>query len=528
MNLVNIVIRKKISVLMVTDEPGDADYLRSMLKDVPGSVCDLVCAERLAAFDLINDNRPDVVLLDLSLPDSHIIETLVRFRERVHDVPVVVLMGHNDEEMAMQALRSGAQDYLVKGLIDTNVLSRTVRYAISRKQVEDELFRSQEQLRQTQKMDALGRLAGGIAHDFNNMLTSILGLANYTVARLGESHPCYHDVSEIVRTGHRAADLARRLLALTHQRTAMRIRALDLNEVIREMDQILRRSLGEDIEVVTVFGERLGRIKADEGHMEQVIMNLAINAREAMPRGGTLTIQTRNETLDDDACRSRKSLRPGDYVVLSVADTGCGMRPDVKEKAFDPLFTTKSRDKGSGLGLSTVHRIVTFFGGCIELDTEPDRGLRAIIYLPKFEEADIQKHEIEGVSAPIGSETVLVVEDEDTIRRLVVRMLEDVGYRVVHARHGGAALELCARYKGPIHLVISDVVMPHVDGPELLKRLRETRKEFKALFISGYTDGRVAESDPNQVGTPILAKPFSKGELARKVREVLDGGGRET
>ena len=521
-----IVAQKVVNVLMVEDEPGDAEYLRWMLKDVPGGSFELACVERLGdALAHLRTRPADVVLLDLTLPDSHGIETLTRLRSHQPEIPIVVLTGLNDEQMAIEALRHGAQDYLVKGQLDPNLLSRAVRYAISRKQVESELRESQEQLRKVQKMEAIGRLAGGIAHDFNNMLTSILGFASFTSTQLGEDHPCYADVNEIVRTGQRAAALTRQLLALTQQQATLELHSIDLNRVIRDMHQLLRRTLGEDIEIVTVCGDGLWPVKADAGQMEQVLMNLAVNARDAMPKGGTLTIESANVTLTEGDCVSRQDLAPGDYVLLRVRDTGQGMTTEVLEKAFEPFFTTKEKNKGTGLGLSTVYGIVTHFLGCVELDSTPGRGTAATIHLPRARDAARDVAPENKGALPRGTETVLVVEDEDTIRQLVVRMLKDLGYDVMHARHGGAALEICARYSGTIHLVISDVVMPHVDGPEMLRRLRQLRQDFKALYMSGYTEGRLADSSPDHADTPVLAKPFSKEDLAIKVREVLDGEG---
>jgi len=516
--------QKTVNVLMVEDEPGDAEYLRWMLKDVPGGAFSLDSVDRLsAALDHLRSRHADVVLLDLSLPDSHGIETLTRLRNSQPHIPLVILTGQNDEQMAIEALRHGAQDYLVKGQTDPNLLARSVRYSISRKQVESELRESQEQLRRVQKMEAIGRLAGGIAHDFNNMLTSILGFARFTATQLGDDHPSSGDVNEIVRTGQRAAALTRQLLALTQEQATMELHPIDLNRVIREMHQLLRRTLGEDIEIVTVCGDGLWPVKADAGQMEQVLMNLAVNARDAMPKGGTLTIESGNIALDETLCASRRGLRPGDHVFVRVRDTGCGMSEEVLEKAFDPFYTTKEKGKGTGLGLSTVYGIVTHFLGHVELVSRPGSGTEAILYLPRTRDSASDGPTDNKRAVPGGTETILVVEDEDTIRQLVVRMLKDLGYDVMHARHGGAALEICARYSGTIDLVISDVVMPHVDGPEMLRRLREIRKDFKALYMSGYTEGRLTDSAPEHADTPILAKPFSKEELAGKIREVLDG-----
>ncbi|MFH0908024.1 MAG: response regulator [bacterium] len=515
--------QKAIRLLLVEDDEGDADYLRWTLHDLPGQAFDMEWAQRLADGLLTLDcGNVDVVLLDLNLPDSRGLQTLDQIRRQSPRVPIVVLTGLDDEEMAVATLRHGAQDYLIKGQIDNNSLARAIRYAIGRKKVEDELLQSQEELRRVQKMEAVGRLAGGIAHDFNNMLTSILGYARFVSTQIGEDHPAHPDVVQIIEAARRSAFMTRQLLALG-QNQVIRLTTFDLNRLARETYRLLRRTLSENIEIVTILGENLSPIRADASRIEQIIMDLALNARDAMSRGGTLTIRTENIALDEAFCRTRTNVRPGPHVLLTVKDTGCGMTANVLERAFEPFYTTKGKDEGAGLGLAATYGSIAQFGGVIELHSEVAVGTEVRIYLPAVDNSAGNAITAEVRETPRGTETILLVEDEDAVRFLAKRMLQDLGYTVLEARHGGVALELFSREEKEIHLVISDIVMPHMDGPNMMKQLRTMRPGFKALYISGYTEGRLDEDDADERRTPILAKPFTKEELAVCVRCALDG-----
>ncbi|MBN1270547.1 MAG: PAS domain S-box protein, partial [Kiritimatiellae bacterium] len=380
----------------------------------------------------------------------------------------------------------------------------------------------EEQFRQAQKMESVGRLAGGIAHDFNNLLTSILGFSRLIIEQVGEGHPIEGDVREIIRAGERAAKLTRQLLAFGRKQL-MQVRDLDLNAVVMDMDQLLRRTLGEDIELVTLLGDPVGTIEADAGLLEQVIINLAVNARDAMPKGGKLTIETAMFAADEAFCLSRLGIAPGDYALLSVRDIGSGMTREVLDHAFEPFFTTKEKGKGTGLGLSTVYGIVKQLNGYVEMDSELNVGTEVRIYLPSVPRpAEKLPARREG-AMPRGQETILVVEDEDTVRHLTVRMLKSLGYHVLEARHGGEALLICERYKDPIQLVLTDVVMPHVGGHEMMKRLHEIRHDFKVLYTSGFTEDRIIDHGIVGKDMPLLVKPYTSEAMAQKVREVLDG-----
>jgi signal transduction histidine kinase/ActR/RegA family two-component response regulator len=390
------------------------------------------------------------------------------------------------------------------------------------KRAEEEKALLQEQLRQSQKVEAIGRLAGGIAHDFNNLLTVIKGYSELSRLRFKEGDPLRENMDEIQNATERAASLIRQLLAFS-RRQVMEMKVLDLNTLLRDLDKMLRRVIGEDIALVTLLAEDLGRTRADVGQIEQVIMNLAVNAKDAMPSGGKLTIETANVELDKSYARSHVDVKQGHYVMFSVSDTGVGMTTEVRERIFEPFFTTKEKGKGTGLGLSTTYGIVKQSGGHIWVYSEQGKGTTFKIYLPRVNEPleDITKDVLKE-KLPRGNETILVVEDEEEVRKLTAKILERQGYRILETSNGDDALLACERRKGPIHLMLADIVMPGMSGSELAKLLKPLYPEIKILYMSGYTDNAVVRHGVLKKGVNYIQKPFTTEGLARKVREVLD------
>jgi two-component system, cell cycle sensor histidine kinase and response regulator CckA len=379
----------------------------------------------------------------------------------------------------------------------------------------------QAQLLQAQKMEAVGRLAGGVAHDFNNLLTVITGYSEQLVMRLAIHDPLRRKAEAIRGAAERASALTQQLLAFS-RRQAHKPRVLDLNNAVVDMARMLRRLIGEDIELVTHLSADRVRVMADPMQLEQVLMNLAVNARDAMPRGGLLTLETEAVTLDGSTPEGHVQMPAGDYVLLAVSDTGCGMDEETRKRLFEPFFTTKDPGKGTGLGLSTVYGIVKQSGGFIFVDSEIGKGSVFEIYLPLATEAvDVVSVQAGASRAPHGTETILVVEDDADVRALLKDSLQQCGYTVLDASNGGEALLFCERYSGPIHAVITDVIMPHMDGYEVVERLCELRPGLKTLFISGYADRVPVRRRHGRSEDAFLPKPFTPETLARRVHEVL-------
>ncbi|HWQ55797.1 MAG TPA: ATP-binding protein [Bryobacteraceae bacterium] len=378
----------------------------------------------------------------------------------------------------------------------------------------------EEQLRQAQKMEAVGMLAGGIAHDFNNLLTIITGYSQLVLNSLPGRDSNRSAVEQIIKAGERAAALTRQLLAFS-RRQVLQPKVLDINQLVSSLGVMLRRLIGEDIDLRLIMGPELGRVNADPGQVEQVIMNLAVNARDAMPHGGALTIETANADLDESYSRAHISVRPGPYVLLAVSDTGVGMDQQTRSRLFEPFFTTKAQGRGTGLGLSIVFGIVKQSGGNIEIYSEPGKGTSVKVYLPRVDHAAQPEPEHLPGEARRGSETILLVEDEDMVRKFVRETLEREGYRILDAAGPGEAQKISQAYQGAIHLMITDVVMPKLGGRELAQRLSRQRPEMKVLYMSGYTDNAVVNSGGlNQAA--FLQKPFTPAALARKVRQMLE------
>ncbi|GAB4334853.1 MAG: hypothetical protein Kow0089_04270 [Desulfobulbaceae bacterium] len=456
----------------------------------------------------VRSNRP------FAVPEGHVPIT------RALDVPIVV-----GEQLVGNLIVAGKEtDY---SEADQELLERIAQRIgpvlatrLERDRERREKENAEEQLLQAQKLESIGRLAGGVAHDFNNMLSVIIGYGETLLVKLSPEDPMREDIRAIVEAGKRSADLTRQLLAFSRKQT-LRPRVLDLNGVVRNMEKMLRRMIGEDIDLELALSEELSRVRVDPGQINQVILNLAVNARDAMPSGGRLLIETGNATLDETYAGGHTGVIPGDYVMLAMTDTGCGMDSETVSHIFEPFFTTKEKGKGTGLGLSTVYGIIKQSGGNIWVYSEPGKGTTFKIYLPATEEEAQAAEHHEAGPEPGGSEHVLVVEDEESLRKLVERILTRHGYRVTLAANGGEALLMIDKGLRP-DLLVTDVVMPGMSGRELAERLQQILPDMKVLYMSGYTDNAIVHHGVLDKGIPFIQKPFSTHDLAAKVRRVLE------
>ena len=396
-----------------------------------------------------------------------------------------------------------------------------VNYLAVRRDISREIA-AEAEMRQSQKMEAAGMLAGGVAHDFNNILQIIMGYAQILIRRLAPDDPIRGDLEAINRATRRGAGLARQLLAFSRKQL-LQPRHLNLNPIVSDMQRMLRRLIGEDIELVACLAPDLHPVLADPGQVEQVLLNLAVNARDAMPDGGRLYMETKNAIVPTPVPVNLSDLSPGDYACIVVSDTGHGMNPDIALRVFEPFFTTKEAGKGTGLGLSTVYGIVRQSGGAVLVDTCPGGGATFTIYLPRAE-APPPDHQSDGAgaSATVGSETILLVEDEEEVRQLVAAMLEGLGYTILQARTGLDGLRVAETYTRPIHLVLADVVMPEMNGPHMVRQILVSHPEARVIYMSGYTDSGAVRQVLSEPDSVLLQKPVSPGVLARRIREMLD------
>ena len=471
----------------------------------------------------------DIVISDYEMPNFGGFEALQLLKESGHDVPFILVSAVVSEETAVAAMKAGAHDYIMKRNLARLVpaIERELREAqtrVARKAAETALRQSEEQLRQVQKIEAIGRLAAGVAHDFNNILTAITGHSELLIRQLDADDPRRKNAEQIEKAAYRAAGLTRQLLIFSRKQV-IEPRVLNLNAVILDIKKMLRRLIGEDIEFCTLLDPAAGHIKADPGQIEQVIMNLAVNARDAMPTGGKLTVTTANTTRDKNHLKNFPDMGAGDYVMLAIADTGTGMSEEVKAHLFEPFFTTKPPGAGTGLGLATCFGIVKQNTGHINVHSELGSGTTFKIYFPQVQSA-IEPLRVRNRPTEVagGNETVLLVEDEPVVRELAVATLREKGYTVVEAGNGEEGLRLARQHDGKIDLVLTDVVMPVMGGKEMADALRTSHPDTKVLFTSGYTEDALGHHGVLRPGILFLPKPYLTATLARKVREVLDEG----
>jgi PAS domain S-box-containing protein len=505
-------------------------------------------AEREELFRLISENAADMIALVDSkgqrlYNSPAYLRILGRSPSELKNAPPLEQVHPDDrpqlEEAAREAFRGGAgkrieyrmrhKDGTWRVLESTaspvrNAEGQVEKLVIVNRDITDRK-KLEEQFRQAQKMEAVGRLSGGVAHDFNNLLGVIIGYGEILQEGLPAEHALRRSADEILAAGRRAAGLTRQLLAFSRQQV-LEPRVLDLNHVVRDMESMLRRLIGEDVELTSKLEAKLGTTKADPGQLEQVIMNLAVNARDAMPEGGKLIIETANTEMDELFVRRYPyPVQPGLYIRLTVSDTGSGMDPATRARIFEPFFTTKAKGQGTGLGLSMVYGVVKQSGGYIDVYSEPGLGTTFKIYLPRVDEAIVPVKPETALSKTLrGTETVLLVEDEAALRTLTSSVLEACGYTVLEAKHGGEALDISQHHEGPIDLLLTDVVMPGISGRVLADQLVQLRPKIKVVYMSGYTGQTVGAHGILDPGSLFLQKPFTRDALARKLREAMDGG----
>jgi len=516
-----------LNLLMLEDEPLDAELTIKTLEEAGFAFCWDRVDTREEFISRLNTGKYDLILSDYNLPDFDGISALKVFMESKLDIPFILISGAIGEEKAIESLKAGATDYVLKDRLLR--LAPVVERALQekeelrlRKQAEKEKAALQEQLRQSQKMEAIGQLAGGIAHDFNNLLTVIQGYSEIALLSLKQTDPLRDTILRINEAGIKAGNLTQQLLAFS-RRQVLEMKVVDLNETIRELNNMLQRVIGEDIELITALEKNLWHAKVDPRQIDQVIINLAVNARDAMPAGGKLTIETANMYLDRSYTDDHTGIFPGPHIMLSVSDTGVGILPEITDRIFEPFFTTKERGKGTGLGLSTIYGIINQCGGCIHVKSEPGQGATFKIYLPQATEVcDELRKEKDLMQFPRGNETILVVEDDAAAKKLTAEILEMQGYSVLEASGGNEALNIAKTYEANIHLVLTDVVMPQMSGKEMADRLRLLRQDIKVLFMSGYTNDAIVHHGILDKGLFYIQKPFTLDGLSKKIREVLD------
>jgi len=515
-------LKPPLKVLIVEDLPDDALLLVRALKKLGYEVewKQVETAPELRA--ALGHKTWDIVFVDYKLPRFSGPAALQIIERMNLDLPTIVVSGTVGEDVAVETMKIGAHDYLMKDNLKRlgPVVMRELREANIRK----ERKKIENQLLQAQKMEAIGRLAGGIAHDFNNVLTIVSTYNGFVIEELDQGHAALADALVIHDAVRRAALVVKKLMTFSKGQT-QQLETLDLNALLRDLIEIIKPAVREDIAINLIADETLGPVKADKSQMEQVIMNLALNARDAMPLGGSFTIETRNTTLDDRAAR-RIDLLAGAYIELRVMDTGVGMDSKTCSQVFEPFFTTKDPDKGTGLGLSSTYGIIQQSRGHISVASQPGKGTVFTILLPRFSNRLASEIPPRPPAYQLqGSETILLVEDDRHVRQGVHRVLNENGYRVLDANSGLQALQICDQHEGTIHMLLTDVVMPEIDGADLAVKVQAARPRISVLWMTGYAEGKVFEKEIfKQMSGRILQKPFSPDVLLSRIRELLDTG----
>ena len=518
---------ERIKILVVEDNPADAELLVRELRR-SGFDFDWQRVDTEVEYLAELNSSLHLILSDFEMPEFNGLRALELLKQQpTLDIPFIIVSGTIGEEMAVAVMREGVADYLLKDRITR--LAPAVRRALQEVSERNERKRLEAQFLEAQKMEVVGQFAGGIAHDFNNVLAVILGYSELISADLGSDHPTHQKVEQIRLAAERAVGLTRQLLVFSRKETVQAVE-LDVNEVVNGMEKMLRHLLDQGIKMTVVYGDKIGTIKADSGYVWQVLMNLVINARDAMPTGGKLAIQTSATLLDEAYVKVHPGTTPGEYVMLSISDTGIGMTDEVKARLFEAFFTTKPLGKGTGLGLITCQTVVRQSGGHIDVFSEVGKGTTFKVYFPRIDRPlpIAANPTCDAVALGRGTETLLVVEDEPSLRHLAQSVLKAEGYNVLTAPNGQDALRIANGHQGePIALMVTDVIMPKMGGKALAEWLRATSPNLKILFTSGYPDDAIARHGVLKAGIEFLSKPYTPATLTRKVRELLDASQRQ-
>jgi two-component system cell cycle sensor histidine kinase/response regulator CckA len=545
----NSSVAERVRILILEDNPADARLALLKLEDAGLEVDGEVASNSAEFMERVRSNSYDTILCDYKIPGWGGRDALRWLRASDKSTPFIFVSGTLGEELAVECIKEGATDYVLKGnlgrlpvavrraLSDTklqglnaqleqSIAERIADLERTNRLLQEEMAqreKTERELRQVQRLDAVGRLAGGVAHDFNNLLGIILGQSE-TLLEQSADESTTHRLQVIKESVERGAALTRQLMAFGKQQV-LETKVLNFNLILDKVEKLVQLGIGENIELEVQTDPQLGNIEADPGQLEQVLLNLALNARDAMPAGGKLTITTANLHLNEAYADRRVIVKPGRYVQVVVSDTGCGMDQQTQSRVFEPFFTTKEPGKGTGLGLASVYGIVKQSGGYIWVYSEPGHGTVFKIYLPMVEAAtESSRYAGRGEELPRGSETILMVEDDAALREVTYDFLQHVGYRVIPSGSPDEALQLAELHEGPIDFLLTDMIMPKMKGHQLAARLGETRPEMKVLFVSGYTD-RILREGVHEVlegGVAFLQKPYTHHALVRKIRETLD------
>lgn len=507
-----------LRALLVEDSENDADLLVRALRRGGYEVEHRRVDSAAALLEGLGAQEWDIVISDYSMPGFTGMGALAIVRERGFDMPFVFVSGTMGEDIAVDAMKTGAQDYIVKGNLSRLLpaIERELRESAVRR--EHKLI--EKRMRQLEKFEVIGRLAGGIAHDFNNVLGAIMGWAELGRGEVLEGSRAETFFQNILQQSQRAAGLTRQLLAYA-RRQVLEPRSINLNQMIGEATALLQKVIGDHIEVKMVLAPDLQLTRADPAQMEQVLMNLCINARDAMPKGGQLLIETRNADLDQEHCRRHVYARPGQYVRLSITDNGTGMDAEMLERIFEPFFTTKDVGKGTGLGLATALGVVNQHGGSIDVYSEVGCGTTFHVYLPVSRVTSDLTQQVEEGPLTGGTETILLADDHEGVREMTIEVLQSLGYRVILARDGEEAVKEFAAHRNDISLLLLDVVMPKMQGPDAYAKMCEVKADVPVIFTSGYSEEAASLTPLLAKGALILQKPYGRKELARRVRELL-------